>query len=54
MTIFLLFVLSCLPAAISNMSSSTNRIWLLQERNDDYRSLKRSDPKEYFAGVRRE
>lgn len=36
------------------MSSSTCRIWLLNERDDDYHSLRRSDPKEYFAGVRRE
>ena len=27
---------------------------MLAERDDDYRNLKRSDPKEYFAGVRRE
>lgn len=36
------------------MSSSTSRIWLLVERNDDFRTLKRSNPREYFAGVRRE
>lgn len=36
------------------MSSSTHRNWLLGERNDDYRRLKFSDPKEYFAGIRQE
>ncbi|KAL1831041.1 hypothetical protein ACET3Z_000692 [Daucus carota] len=33
---------------------SSSRKWLLVERNDDYESLKYSDPREYFAGVRRE
>ena len=36
------------------MSSSYNRIWLLKERNDDFRTVRRSDPREFFAGVRRE
>ena len=30
------------------------RIWLLRQRDDDYYSLRYTDPKEYFAGVRRE
>ena len=33
---------------------SPSRKWLLPERNDDYESLKYSDPREYFAGVWRE
>ncbi|KAL8108225.1 hypothetical protein AgCh_024610 [Apium graveolens] len=36
------------------MSSNTNRNWLLIKRDDDYRSLRVIDAKEYFAGVRRE
>ena len=36
------------------MSSSRNNTWLLGERDDDYRRLRVSEPKEYFAGVRRE
>lgn len=36
------------------MSSSRNNTWLLGERDDDYRTLRVSDPVEYFAGVRRE
>ena len=36
------------------MSSSSSRNWLLIERNDDYRTLRHTDPREYFAGVRRE
>ena len=30
------------------------RIWLLLEYADDYRHLRVSDPKEYYAGLRRE
>ena len=30
------------------------RIWLLPEYADDYRHLRVSDPKEYYAGLRRE
>ena len=33
---------------------SPSRKWLLKQMNDDYYSLKYTDPKEYFAGVRRE
>uniref|UniRef100_A0A161ZJW7 Uncharacterized protein n=1 Tax=Daucus carota subsp. sativus TaxID=79200 RepID=A0A161ZJW7_DAUCS len=33
---------------------SPTRIWLLRQRDDDYYSLRYTDPKEYFAGVRRE
>ena len=34
--------------------NNTNHKWLLEERDDDYQSLKESDPKEYFAGLSRE
>ena len=33
---------------------SSSRIWLLPQMDDDYYSLRYTDPKEYFAGVRRE
>lgn len=39
---------------ILKMSSPSRRNWLLVERDDDFRTVRRSDPKEYFAGVRRE
>lgn len=39
---------------IINMSSSRNAIWLLKERDNDYRSLMLSAMKDYFVGVRRE
>ena len=35
-------------------SSGRGRIWLLPEYADDYRHLRVSDPKEYYAGLRRE
>ena len=31
-----------------------DRIWLLPKYSDGYRQLRRSDPKEYYAGIRRE
>ena len=34
--------------------SGRDRIWLLPEYSDGYRQLRRSDPKEYYAGLRRE
>ena len=35
-------------------SGGRGRIWLLPEYADDYRHLRVSDPKEYYAGLRRE
>ncbi|KAL8093983.1 hypothetical protein AgCh_035750 [Apium graveolens] len=43
----------CHTDGSTTISSSINNKWLLSERDDDYRSLRVSDPVEYFAGVRR-
>ena len=38
----------------ANSYGGRDRIWLLPEYSDGYRQLRRSDPKEYYAGLRRE
>ena len=40
--------------ACGSSYSGRDRIWLLSEYNDGYRQFRRSDPKEYYAGLRRE